>query len=116
MRLATLAEIFVAREWPEYLGVAAASMLGVAIGSAWRERVDTETILRMLYALLFLTAATMFGAIENLEAGLACLAGAVVWTAVTLLAYYYPERARAPFIWATRELRYMCCCARCRRG
>jgi hypothetical protein len=52
-------------DWPAYLGTAASAVVGVAIGSSMRSRVDAETILRGLYCLLLVSALTMFDVVGN---------------------------------------------------
>ena len=72
-----------------YVGIAAGTVAGTAIGSHLRLGLDTEVILRGLYVVLILSTATMFDTVmtDALSFGLFC--GCVAAFAATLSAWVW---------------------------
>lgn len=95
--------------WYVYLAVALASLTGATIGSYLRQWVAGETILRLLYVLLFLSTGELFGALED-PAGISMFAVATVaWLVSVGLIYLYP----GPIGAACSRTKRAVACGRC---
>lgn len=81
---------FHAADWPSYLSVCIAAVIGTAIGASLRARVNTEMILRCLYVLLILSTITLFNVLKR-PLTIAVYAGSVtVYAIALLLAWTHP--------------------------
>lgn len=95
--------------WYVYLAVALASLAGATIGSYLRQWVAGETILRLLYILLFLSTGELFGALED-AAGISAFAVATAaWLVSVGLIYLHPKPVGAACSGARRAV----ACGRC---
>lgn len=59
--------ILQAADWPVYVGVSVAAVLGTAVGTALRKKANTEFILRCLYILLIVSTATLFPVFSDIQ-------------------------------------------------
>ena len=75
--------VFTLADWPAYLGVLCASLVGVLVGTRLRRHIDSEALVRVLHCLVFLSSALMLGAMTDLVVAEAY--GAVILTGVALL-------------------------------
>jgi uncharacterized membrane protein YfcA len=87
-----------------YVGVTVGCVLGTAIGSYLRGRFDTEGILRGLYVILILSAATMFNVLKNGGALAAYLSSVVAYVVVLVVA----RQHWAMLVAAYHRLRSVC--------
>jgi hypothetical protein len=96
------------RDMLSYICVLVLSVVGTAVGSRLRDLMDTEAVLRCLYALLILSTASMFGVDENPVQFVIFLACSCAFFAVIWLVYRLPtceawQRARFSSLARRRE-------------
>lgn len=78
------------RDGLSYIGVLVLSVVGTALGSRLRDKLDTESVLRCLYALLILSTASMFGVADYPMQFVIFLLCASAFFAVIWLVYRLP--------------------------
>ena len=70
--------VFDAGDWPAYVSVVVAGFVGVSVGTWARRFIDSESLLRLLQVIIFVSSALMAGATQDLRVAVAytCVAAA----------------------------------------
>jgi hypothetical protein len=77
-----------ADEWPVYVAVALASVVGFLLGTAGRRWVNSVVMLRVLLVLVFLSSSVLMGALDDWRLATAFVAGAALWTLAIWLTWF----------------------------
>lgn len=82
--------VFTLTDWPAYLGVLCASLVGVLVGTRLRRHIDSEALVRVLHCLVFLSSALMLGAMTDLVVAEAYGAVTLIGVALLVIGLLWP--------------------------
>jgi hypothetical protein len=78
-------------EWPVYVSIATAAVLGFQLGLLLRRRLDSAAVLRVLLTLIFLSSGILLGMLSNVAAAVSMVLCAVLLAALLAVAYRCPR-------------------------